>query len=90
MMGCDVAKTRKEVVAKFDAAKDDEGYSRIMKSQSLNPDHSEQQTQLRRSIRVRLPPSPSSKASGAFHEFARCGGVMRTVVSQSEKSEEGE
>ncbi|VDC04817.1 unnamed protein product [Peniophora sp. CBMAI 1063] len=46
------AKTRKEVVAKFDAAKDDEGYSRIMKSQSLNPDHSEQQTQLRRSIRT--------------------------------------
>ncbi|KZV61757.1 hypothetical protein PENSPDRAFT_693128 [Peniophora sp. CONT] len=46
------AKTRKEVVAKFDAAKDDAGYSKIMKSQSLNPDHSEQQTQLRRSIRT--------------------------------------
>jgi nucleoporin NUP159 len=47
-----IAKTRKEVIARLHRANKDAELSKMQKSKSLNPDHAENQIQLRRKIRV--------------------------------------
>lgn len=46
------AGTRREEIARFNKAKDDKDFARMLKARTLGPEHSETQTQLRKSIRV--------------------------------------
>lgn len=48
-----VAGTRKEEISRFNKAKTDKEFAKMLKSRTLGPEHLETQTQLRRSIRVR-------------------------------------
>jgi hypothetical protein len=43
---------RKEEIARFNKARTDQSFARMLKSRTLGPDHIEMQTQLRRDIRV--------------------------------------
>jgi nucleoporin NUP159 len=47
-----VAGTRREEIARFNKAKDDKEFAKMLKARTLGPEHSETQTQLRKSIRV--------------------------------------
>lgn len=49
------AKTRKEEIGRFNRAKDDKEFAKMLKARSLGPEHLEAQAQLRRAIRV-CPP----------------------------------
>jgi len=49
-----IAKTRKEEIARFQKAKNDKEFAKILKSRSLGPELSETQMHLRKSIRVRI------------------------------------
>lgn len=46
------AGTRKEEISRFNKAKDDNEFSKMLKARTLGPEHLETQTQLRRNIRV--------------------------------------
>ncbi len=48
------ANTRREEIARFDKAKTDKEFAKMLSTRSLGPEHVEAQQQLRRSIRVRL------------------------------------
>ena len=48
-----LAKTRKEEIARFNKAKNDKEFAKMLKSRSLGPELSETQMHLRKSIRVR-------------------------------------
>lgn len=56
---CFVAKTRKEEIVRLEKANSDADFTRMLKTRSLNPEHMERQTQLRREIRVRYNLSPA-------------------------------
>ena len=49
-----LAGTRKEEISRFNKAKTDKEFAKMLKSRTLGPEHLETQTQLRRSIRVRF------------------------------------
>jgi len=46
------AGTRREEIARFNKAKDDKEFAKMLKARTLGPEHSETQTQLRKSVRV--------------------------------------
>ncbi|KAJ3478933.1 hypothetical protein NLJ89_g12357 [Agrocybe chaxingu] len=46
------AGTRKEEIARFNRAKDDKEFAKMLRARTLGPEHSETQTQLRKSIRT--------------------------------------
>jgi hypothetical protein len=46
--------TRKEEIVRFERAKSDEDFAKMLKVRGLGPEHLETQSQLRRDIRVRL------------------------------------
>ncbi|KAH0584932.1 hypothetical protein H2248_008204 [Termitomyces sp. 'cryptogamus'] len=46
------AKTRKEEIGRFDRAKNDKEFAKMLRARSLGPEHLETQAQLRRAIRV--------------------------------------
>ena len=48
------AKTRKEEIGRFNRAKDDKEFAKVLRARSLGPEHLETQAQLRRAIRVCL------------------------------------
>jgi len=50
----DSAKTRKEEIARFDKARSDVEFGKMMKARILSPEQTELQTQLRREMRVCL------------------------------------
>ena len=47
-----LAKTRKEEITRFDKARSDVEFGKMLKSRFLSPEQTELQTQLRRNIRV--------------------------------------
>ena len=49
-----IAKTRKEEIARFQKAKNDQEFAKMLKSRSLGPELSETQMHLRKNIRVRI------------------------------------
>jgi nucleoporin NUP159 len=49
---CLIAGTRKEEIIRFNKAKNDSDFAKMLKSRTLGPEHLETQTQLRRDIRV--------------------------------------
>lgn len=49
-----VARMRKEEIERFSKASNDAEFAKMMKSRTLDPEHLEIQTQLRRGIRVSL------------------------------------
>jgi hypothetical protein len=46
------AGTRREEIARFNKAKDDKEFAKMLKARTLGPEHSETQTQLRKCVRV--------------------------------------
>ena len=48
-----LAKTRKEEITRFDKARSDVEFGKMLKSRFLSPEQTELQTQLRRNTRVR-------------------------------------
>ena len=49
-----VARARSEEIARFNKAKTDEEFAKMLKSRTLGPEHSETQAQLRKATRVCL------------------------------------
>lgn len=49
-----LAGTRKEEIARFNKARTDDGFAKMLKARTLGPEHLETQTQLRRDIRVSI------------------------------------
>jgi nucleoporin NUP159 len=47
-----LAGTRREEIARFNKAKDDKEFAKMLRSRTLGPEYSETQAQLRKSIRV--------------------------------------
>jgi len=47
-----LAKTRKEEIARFDKARSDVEFGKMLKARVLSPEQTELQTQLRRDVRV--------------------------------------
>jgi nucleoporin NUP159 len=47
-----IAGTRREEIIRFNKAKNDSEFAKMLKSRTLGPEHLETQTQLRRNIRV--------------------------------------